>query len=491
MAGACPRSAARADAGAARPWRAARDAGPKPPRSTSKLNDAPRAQQLFVQVLAEDPSHSKAVDGAARIAERSGDFASLVVVLDRRAESLRGKDKRGVPSPAGRRPARLDNLPEASRRYEAVLAVEPHDLLAVTGLDRIYTRSGQIPGAPRQPRNASVDRRHPAPEDHAVRAHGAPPRGGVLERGARAAESLEQILAIDPTNEAAMSASPPRHYRQLEAHDKLARLYEQHLKTTRDDDRRAELLMNRGRLLAENLGAPDEAKAVYERVLELQPTNATALEAVAKLREQAGDAVAALSAIEALASQAATPAGRAEQWNRAARLLQGRGDLDGAIERYKLALEEDPSDGAASVALRRAYASRGELASVVALIDKELGLVERPYRPRASPGGACPRPVRRPPRRREGRGEREDGPRPRPDQRRSARRPRRPCVRRRAVRRVGEVPRFLVARASPLRRRRCAAHPHALPRRVHEERDRPPRLLHAGARRRRIPSLPP
>jgi tetratricopeptide (TPR) repeat protein len=340
-----------------------------------KLNDAPRAQQLFAQVLAEDPSHPKAVDGTARIAERSGDFASLVVVLDRRAESLRGREKVGALLKAGEvYEARLDNLPEALRRYEAVLALEPHELMALKGLDRIYTRSGKyrelLDNLETQVSIAATPRQKITLFERMARLH-----EEEFLSPARAAECLERILAIDATNEAAMSALP-RHYRPLEAWDKLERLYEQHAKVTQDAERRVDLLMQRGRLLAENLGAPDRAKAVYERVLELQPTNAVALDAVVKLREQAGDAAAALSAIEALASQAATPAARAEQWNRAARLLQGRGDVDGAIERYKLALEEDPSDGASAVALRRAYASRGELTSVVSLIEKELATVE-------------------------------------------------------------------------------------------------------------------
>ena len=52
-----------------------------------------------------------------------------------------------------------------------------------------------------------------------------------------------------------------------------------------------------------------------------------------------GDAHAALSAIEALAMKAVTPEAKAEQWMRAARLLETRGDKDSAIERYKLALD--------------------------------------------------------------------------------------------------------------------------------------------------------
>ena len=67
-----------------------------------------------------------------------------------------------------------------------------------------------------------------------------------------------------------------------------------------------------------------------------------------------------------------TPEAKAEQWIRAARLLEGRGDRDGAIERYKLALEANPKDATASSALRTAYTARGDAASVVALIETEL-----------------------------------------------------------------------------------------------------------------------
>src|SRR5262249_46167177 len=143
-----------------------------------------------------------------------------------------------------------------------------------------------------------------------------------------------------------------------------------------DEGRRVEYLAQRARVLAENMSAPDRAMRVYEQVLELQPTHPVALEALARLREQAGDAAAALSAIEALAAQASTPAARAEQWIRAAKLLQERGDLDGAIERYKSALEADPTDGTAAVALRQAYAARGEAQSVVTLLERELAQTE-------------------------------------------------------------------------------------------------------------------
>jgi tetratricopeptide (TPR) repeat protein len=340
-----------------------------------KLNDAARSKELYAQVLAEEPGHAKAVDGMAQIAERTGDFRSLVVVLERRAESQRGREKAdALLKVADVYEERLEDLTEAARRYEAVLAIEPHDLMALKGLDRIYNRTGKyrelldnletqvaIAATPRQKIN--LYERIATLEEQEFLDH------------ARAAESLEQIMAIDPANEAAMSALP-RHYRATEQWDRLEKIYERHAKMTDDVAQRIELLMQRARVLGEGLGSPDQAMRVYEEVLVLHPSQSAALEALARLREQAGDAAAALLAIEALAAQAPNPAARAEQWVRAARLLQGRGDVDGAIERYRLALEADPTDATAALSLRQAYTARGDATNVVTLIETELTLTE-------------------------------------------------------------------------------------------------------------------
>jgi tetratricopeptide (TPR) repeat protein len=111
-------------------------------------------------------------------------------------------------------------------------------------------------------------------------------------------------------------------------------------------------------------------------VLEVQPENATALDALARLRASAGDAGRALEAIEALAIGAATPEAKAEQYLRAAKLLEDRGDLEGAIERYKRALDASPKDRKASAALRSALVRQGNAKAAVELLERELEDVE-------------------------------------------------------------------------------------------------------------------
>jgi tetratricopeptide (TPR) repeat protein len=336
-----------------------------------RLNDPGRAREVFAQVLADEPGHVKAGEGMARIAERTGDFKALASILERRAESRRGREKAdALLKIAEVYEDHLEDLGEATRRYEAVLAIDPHDMVALKGLDRIYNRTGKyrelIENLERQTSLAATPRQKINLYERMAGLHDEE----FLDHD-RAADCLEAILGFDPTNDHALTTLP-RHYRALGEWEKLDKLYEKHATVTGDEARRVELAMQRARVLADNIGSPERAMRVYEHVLELHPGHAGALEALARLRELTGDAHAALSAIEALAAKATTPEGRAEQWIRAARLLEGRGDRDGAIERYKLALEANPRDATSSAALRQAYAARGDAASAVALVEKEL-----------------------------------------------------------------------------------------------------------------------
>lgn len=341
----------------------------------TRLNDMHRARDIFMTVLADDPGHARACDAMARIAERTGDFMTLAQVLERRAEARRGVEKaEALVRVAEVYEDRLNDLNEATRRFEAVLAIDPSNLNALKGLDRIFNRTGkyrellevlerqiEVAATPRQKIN--LYERIAGLHDEEFLDHQA------------AAEALEAILRIDGTHDGALSGLA-RHYRALQKWEPACALYERHAEVTTDPNRRIDLLLARARTLTDQIGSPDRATKAYEQVLAIQPSHAGALEALAHLREMSGDAHAALSAIEALAMKAQTPDAKCEQWMRAARLLESRGDKDGAIERYKLALDANPRDSASSAALRKAYAQRGNWLSVVGLIERELHSAE-------------------------------------------------------------------------------------------------------------------
>lgn len=341
----------------------------------TRLNDLERARELYAAVLSEDPGHARAGEAMARVAERTGDFQTLAKLLEQRAEARRGQEKAdALAKVAEVYEDHLDDLPEAARRYEAALAVDPANLAALKGLDRIFNRSGkyrellevldrqiEVAATPRQ--KIKLYERVAALYDEEFFDH------------VRSLEALERILAIDPANDGALTAIV-RHYRALDKWEAAVTTYDKHANVTSDQSRKVEILLAKARTLAEQVGSPERAMKTYEQVLAIQPAHAGALEALAQLREMTGDAHAALTAIEALAAKAVTAEAKAEQWMRAARLLEARGDKDGAIERYKLALEVNPSDPAAASALRRAFAQRGDWLSVVHLVERELQSAE-------------------------------------------------------------------------------------------------------------------
>lgn len=337
----------------------------------SRLNDLARARDLFAAILTDDPGHARAGEAMARIAERTGDFQTLAQILIRRADARRGVEKaEALVKVAEVYEDHLNDLGEATRRFEAVLAVDPANLSALKGLDRIFNRNGQyrellevlerqieVAATPRQKIN--LYERIAGLHDEEFLDH------------AKAAEALEAILAIDGSSDNALTALA-RHYRALDKWEPVVALYDKHASVTTDENRKIELLLAKARTLAEQVGSPERATKAYEQILVAQPSHASALEALAHLREMSGDSHAALSAIEALANKAATPEAKAEQWMRAGRLLETRGDKDGAIERYKIALDANPKDASASTALRKAYAHRGDWLGVVKLVEREL-----------------------------------------------------------------------------------------------------------------------
>ncbi|MEZ4225689.1 MAG: tetratricopeptide repeat protein [Polyangiaceae bacterium] len=340
-----------------------------------QMSDTGRARDLYQQVLADDPGHQRAAEALAKIYERSGDFAEYVKLLERRADASRGEDRgRVLCHLAEIYETRLNDDTEALRRYDTVLSADGNNLDALRGADRVLAKLGrfqdlvgnlekqiQLAATPRQ--KITLWERVAGIQDEEFLDH------------EKAAGAWEAVLQIDSAHEGALTALV-RHYRALDRWEDVASLYERHIKLVGEPDHQLELTLALGRVLMEQIGATDRATVAYEKALEINPEHAGALEALARLRETAGDADAALSAIDALAEKASSPEAKAEQYLRAAKLLEGRGDRDGAIERYKSALDANPGDAGVSASLRGAYLARGDVNSAIKLLEREMERTE-------------------------------------------------------------------------------------------------------------------
>ena len=340
-----------------------------------RLNDTDSARALYEQIVNEDPGQVKASDALARIYERTADFQSFLKILERRADAQRGEEKlKTLCRIAEVYESNLHDDSEALKRFQAAAELDPTSLEVLRGLDRLYSKLGrfqdllanlaqqvEVAATPRQ--KVALWERIAALYDEEFLNH------------EQAAEALERLLAIDSANENALNALI-RHYRALDRWENVASLYERQLKLVSEGPRRLALLLQQGKVLAEQIGAPERAMVAYDHVLEIDPQHAGALEALAHLRQSTGDADAALAALEALASRATSPEAKAEQYIRAAKVLEARGDRDGAIERYKRALDANPKDPTSAAALRDAYTARGDLNAAVQLLEREIGHAE-------------------------------------------------------------------------------------------------------------------
>jgi len=340
-----------------------------------KLSDATRARELYEKVLAEDPTHPAAGDGLERILEDARDFEALVKMLEGRAEIQRGEKRwTTLARIAELFEDQMDDLGEATRRYESILEEDEQNASALKGLDRVYNRTGRyrdlLGVLERQIRAAVTPRQRVAIYERLASIY----EEEFIDHE-KAAEACEAMLGIDPNMDGALSALE-RHYRALEHWEDVASTYERHLRTPLDDRRKIELLLAHGKVLLEQIGSPSRALETYERALSLDPNQATALDALVKLRAGSGDSTLAVQAIEALAQQAKMPEAKAEQWMRAGKLLQDNGDVDGAIEKYKAALDAVPSHLGAIDALRAAYTARGDASAALELIARQIELAD-------------------------------------------------------------------------------------------------------------------
>ncbi|MCC7535336.1 MAG: protein kinase, partial [Deltaproteobacteria bacterium] len=337
----------------------------------SKLSDPVQAETMARRVLEDDPGHGRACDVLEQVLSAKNAWEEVVELLEARSKSEHGATRlETLAHIAELAEDRLQDAAKAIDRYEAVLAEDEDNLVALKGLDRLYSREGKYKELLRNLRKQT---------DLA-----ATPRQRItlLERMAAihheefvdptgAAELYEHVLEIDPDHDGGMSALG-RLYRELQRFDDLADILDRHAKATDDAPRKVDILMQLGRVLSQDIGAPERALRVYERVLAVDPQHGPALEAVAASKAHAGDAQAALAALEKLIASSKDPQSKSDLLLRAGKVLEDQGDRDGAIERYKAALDVHSQNTSAAASLRAIYAARGDAHGAAEMILREI-----------------------------------------------------------------------------------------------------------------------
>jgi tetratricopeptide (TPR) repeat protein len=336
-----------------------------------KLGDASRASDLFEQVLAADPAHPRASDALEGIYAEKKAWPELTKLMEKKAAGQRGAARVDTLSAiAELYEDRLSDADKALVQYEAVLAEDPRNVAALKGLERIYTQKGKyddlLTNLRAQLETVATPRQRISILERI---------GGILEEEfvdhKRAAETFEEIVAIEPGHEVA-NTHLAHLYRQLARFDDLAKTLERHALGSSDEKRKIALLLQSVRVLTVDVGAPARAITMAERVLTVQPDNGDALELLSRLQAQSGDSKSALDSVRKLADAERDPKKKADLYVRAGRMLEETGDKDGAIAQYKSALDADKDNVPAASALRGIYSGRGDAHGAAELLAREI-----------------------------------------------------------------------------------------------------------------------
>lgn len=336
-----------------------------------KLGDPVRAASVFEEVLEDDPAHPQATDALESIYAEQKDWKRLIALLEKKAKSQRGAERiETLSAIAELYEDRTGDLDQAAAHYEGALQHDPQHVGALKGLERIYARAGKVAellaNLETQLEVAATPRQKIALLD----------RIGQIQLEEfvdhdKAAEAFGEIIEMEPGHEGANTALA-RVYRHLQRFDDMAKTLERHALGTEDEDRKIGLLMQAAKVLMVDVGAPERAVAMVERVTALRPDHTEALELVARLQAQTGDASKALEATERLAEAEKDLEKKADLYVRAGAILEERGDKDGAIARYKRALDAHPAHARAATAMRGIYSGRGDAHGAAELLLREI-----------------------------------------------------------------------------------------------------------------------
>lgn len=336
-----------------------------------KLGDASRASDLFEQVLAGDAAHPKATEALESIYAEKKQWPELAKLLEKKASSQRGPARiETLSAIAELYEDRLGDADRATAQYQAVVADDPRNLAALKGLERIYSQKGKydelLDNLRTQLESVATPRQRISILERI---------GGILEEEfvdhKRAAETFEEIIGIEPGHEGA-NTQLAHLYRKLQRFDDLAQTLERHGLGSNDEKRKISLLLQSARVLTVDVGAPARAMQVAERVLGVEPNNAEALELLARLQHQSGDAKAAIDSVRRLAESETDGKRKAELLVRVAKMHEDSGDKDAAIAQYKAALDANKDDVAAASALRAIYSGRGDAHGAAELLMREI-----------------------------------------------------------------------------------------------------------------------
>jgi len=333
----------------------------------------------YRRALAAEPRHRPALRALERKLTEKARWDELVRLLEAEVQ--------GTAEPADKARAafrvgeiyenRLKQLDKARGAYEQALAAEGEFRPAREGLIRLLTLAHDF-------KRVAVELEHEAQAevDPSLAVSALLRQGEVfrdeLAEPARAIACFQAVLERDPAHVEALTALEPLYADQA-AWDALAELYATEARVLSDPGSRIAVLRELARLEEKRAGDDlARVRAAEMMVLELAPSDPTALGALERLALKAGDP-GLIGQVDAQLSSAEHAGVASEHTTRLAELLEASGDVS-ALGLYRQALARE----ADNVAAARGLARMAERLGDAQLLEEAAGRIvevgfDRPY----------------------------------------------------------------------------------------------------------------
>src|SRR6478752_1467489 len=348
-----------------------------------ELADVAKAEETYRYVLTVAPQESDALANLDRIYTSLEQWPELAGVLGQRAVSTEDDHERvELYTRLGQvYEERLGQTQDAVRAYRAIFdKLEPSNEAAISALGRIYEQSEAYSELntvyQRELDNAVGDVQEA--EIRAKMAHLAAERLNNVEGAIEGWKRVLDLRGEDPEALGTLAGL----YEQQGKWAELTDVLERHFDIAESDEDRVNVLTRRARLFSERLNRDDEALETWQRVLDIDFSNITALRAIANVWRTRQDPQELVSALHATIDRAAALL-EAEELKGIYRELGKTygGQLSqpyDAAEAWRKLLEVDPSDFEAMAELEAIYRAEERAVDVVGVKMQRAEALQEP-----------------------------------------------------------------------------------------------------------------
>jgi len=344
-----------------------------------KLGNAKRAIEIYREVLRADPHDAVSMRALVEIFEREGDWKGLAAALREQIGLTTAKQERvGLL----RRvlviyDERTGDLVQGQWAANEILQAVPGDRDTLVRLERILERAGQPADLVHV---LEMHAKHAANPDEKLQLYRriAEILYSKLQDPTGAAARLEEVARLDPDDAKAL-AGLRQIYTALGRHEDLARVLDMEVeRVVADAAEQAEFLRELARLVEGTIGNRERARKAWEQLSDLLPTDAEALDALARLYTAEENWPMLVRILERQAPLAAEPDRAVALTLQRAQIFDEKlRDFDAATETLeRLIAEVDPRNAEAHARLRATYERDEDWPRVVKIAERQLFLTD-------------------------------------------------------------------------------------------------------------------